>query len=308
MKTILVPLDGSALAEQVLPSVRLLATMLKANVHLLRVISDDKSDQIVAEMNARTFPVLSPLTVQMQREQHAWDLLMQGAENYLAGPAIQLREAGIVVQTEVRPGFAAEQIIAAAASEQTVLIAMATHGYSGLRRWRLGSVTDKVVHAATTPVLIVRGAADALAAAPTLKHILVPLDGSDLARQALPIAVDLARAAAADITLLQVVDVVPEADPRARPHGQATMQQAAAMQELTDLSEQLGQQITVSPLVEVGYPAEVIVDSARAHQVDLIAMATHGYTGSRRWALGSVADKVLHATTTPLLLVRAGAR
>ena len=231
MKTILVPLDGSALAEQILPSVRLLATMLKANVHLLRVISDEQSDQIVTEMNARTFPTLGPLTVQLQRERRAWDFLMQRAENYLAGPATLLREAGIAVETEVRPGRAAEQIIAVAASEQATLIAMATHGYSGLRRWRLGSVTDKVVHAATTPVLVVRGAAETPAAAPTLRHILVPLDGSDLARQVLPFAVDLACTAAADVTLLHVVDALPETDPRSHPHSQPIVRQAAAMQE-----------------------------------------------------------------------------
>ena len=55
----------------------------------------------------------------------------------------------------------------------------------------------------------------------------------------------------------------------------------------------------------IGYPAEVIIDEAREMDVDLIVMATHGYSGLRRWALGSVADKVLHATTTPLILVRA---
>jgi nucleotide-binding universal stress UspA family protein len=308
MKTILVPLDGSALAEQILPSVSMLATILRADIQLLRVIADEQSDQIVAEMNARAFPAVGPLTMQLQREQRAWDILTQGAENYLAGAATRLREAGIQVQVEVRPGIAAEQIIAVAASSPTTLIAMATHGYSGLRRWRLGSVTDKVVHAATCPVLIVRGVADAPAEAPTLKHILVPLDGSDLARQVLPVAVDLACAAAAEITLLHVVDPVPEDDPRGHVHGHTNGQQAAAMRELADLAEQLSQHVAVTPLVEVGYPAEVIVDSAREHQVDLIAMATHGYTGPRRWALGSVTDKVLHAASSPLLLVRAGGR
>jgi nucleotide-binding universal stress UspA family protein len=308
MKTILVPLDGSALAEQILPSVSMLAAILKANVHLLRVIADEQGEQIVAEMNARTFPAVGPLTMQLQREQRAWDILMQGAQNYLVGVATQLREAGVAVQTEARPGIAAEQIIAVAANAPATLIAMATHGYSGLRRWALGSVTDKVVHAATCPVLIVRGAAETPAAAPALKRILVPLDGSDLARQVLPIAVDLACAAAAEITLLHVVDPVPEADPRGHAHGQTAAQQTAATRELADLAEQLSQHVAVMPLVEVGYPAEVIVDSAREHQADLIAMATHGYTGPRRWALGSVADKVLHATSTPLLLVRAGGR
>ncbi|HEU5099135.1 MAG TPA: universal stress protein, partial [Roseiflexaceae bacterium] len=177
MKTILVPLDGSALAEQILPTVSMLASTLRANVHLLRVIADDQGEQIVTEMNARAFPSVGPLTVQLQREQRAWDFLMQGAESYLAGLATQLREAGIHVQSEVRPGIAAEQIVAVAASVPAALIAMATHGYSGLRRWTLGSVADKVVQAATVPVLVVRGVAEPRPA-PALDRILVPLDGS----------------------------------------------------------------------------------------------------------------------------------
>jgi nucleotide-binding universal stress UspA family protein len=134
----------------------MLAAILKANVRLLRVIADEQGDQIVAEMNARTFPAVGPLSVQLQREQRAWHMLVQGAQNYLTGVAVQLREAGIQVQTEVRPGIAAEQIIAVAANAPAGLIAMATHGYTGPRRWALGSVADKVLHATSTPLLLVR--------------------------------------------------------------------------------------------------------------------------------------------------------
>ena len=77
------------------------------------------------------------------------------------------------------------------------------------------------------------------------------------------------------------------------------------MRELAELAERLSQQVPAAPQVETGYPAEVIVDSARERQAGLIVMATHGRSGLRRWTLGSVADKVLHASSIPLLLVRA---
>ena len=79
--------------------------------------------------------------------------------------------------------------------------------------------------------------------------------------------------------------------------------------ELARLADGLSrEQLRVTPLVAVGFPAEAIVDMAAERGADLIVMATHGHSGIRRWALGSVADKVLHTTTTPLVLVRAGER
>lgn len=79
-----------------------------------------------------------------------------------------------------------------------------------------------------------------------------------------------------------------------------------ASQELAGLAAELQPDVPARAVVVAGQPAEMIIDQAYAHQIDLIVMATHGYSGVRRWALGSIADKVLHATTTPLILVRVG--
>jgi nucleotide-binding universal stress UspA family protein len=156
MKTILVPLDGSALAEQVLPSVQQLARTLDAQARLLRVVSDEESERLVAERATETYPLAGSLTTQWQREQWAWTTLEQQAEQYLAETAAPLRQAGVKVDVEVRLGVPAEQIVAVAERERVDLIAMATHGLSGLRRWTLGSVADKVLHATTTPLVLVR--------------------------------------------------------------------------------------------------------------------------------------------------------
>jgi nucleotide-binding universal stress UspA family protein len=312
MKTILVALDGSTLAEQVLPYVRQLAPTLEAQVRLLRVVSETESERLVAEQDTETYPLGGSLATQWRREQWAWTTLEQQAEQYLAETAAALRQAEMKVDIEVQLGAPAEQIVAVAEREQVALIAMATHGLSGLRRWALGSVTDKVMHAATAPVFVVRSAAPAPHGTSTLKRILLPLDGSELAKQALPLAVELARGAGAELLLLHAVAPPLEATFVWRPIGQSLSQWETHMsavreqadQELTALAAELPQDVRGRAVVVSGLPAEMILDQAYAHHADLIVMATHGLSGLRRWALGSVADKVLHATTTPLVLVR----
>jgi len=146
------------------------------------------------------------------------------------------------------------------------------------------------------------------------KRILVPLDGSALAEQALPLAIELARRARAELILLQVavplVKYVPGLSPFNRPPPSSIafpdVLREQAQQQLTATINRYGtREVAITPVVMFGYPAETIVDAAIARQTDLIVMATHGYSGLRRWALGSVADKVLHASPVPLLLVRA---
>ncbi len=312
MKTILVPLDGSVLAEQVLPYVRRLAPMLQARVHLLRVVADPEGDRMLAETIAAAYGVGEPLATQQAHRARSLELLRQNAERYLEPHAVLFHDAGLPVTVDVRCGPAADVIVEATLEQDGALIALATHGYSGLKRWALGSTTDKVIHATSTPVLIVRGAAPGHV--PTIKRIMVPLDGSALARQALPLATDLARSARAELLLLHAVvpaiEDYPSFPPRdgliprfgevlAALHHQAASDLGALADELRTHN------LTVRTHVVNGHAAEVLVDEAAQCGVDLIVMATHGYSGLRRWALGSVADKVLHATTTPLILVRA---
>jgi nucleotide-binding universal stress UspA family protein len=308
MKTIVVPLDGSALAEQVLPYARVLATIMSADIRLLLVISEvDRYNLLVQE--PAIVESFENATAQRARDPNSWAVLRQQAEAYLEVQAAPLREAGLDATIDVRLGTPALAIVNAADQCHAQMIVMATHGYSGLQRWALGSVADKVVQATTAPVMIVRGKQGPPAADVAIKRLLVPLDGSALARQALPQAVELAVLARAEMVLLNVVvpplatapelmtsyerfdDVLPAIRER-------------LMDELGDLATRLDQQqVTVTPVAAEGFVAETIVDEAAHRGVDLIVMATHGYSGVRRWALGSVADKVLHTTTAPLLLV-----
>lgn len=294
MNTILVPLDGSTLAEQVLPTVRQLAVVLDARVRLLRVI--DMLDV------ART-PTVDP--AQAQVTQH---ILQEQAAAYLAAQVSAFRGTSIIVDYEVRVGSPAETIVAVATYETAMLIALATHGYSGLRRWALGSVSDKVAQIATMPVLLVRGAERSPLSERPINRILVPLDGSETAQQALPLALNLAQHADAQVVMVTAVNPSVSSFAWSQQTYDETLHrlQATTTEMLDKLAASLRREsVSIRTVVEVGYPPEVILHAATFHQTDLIVMASHGMSGARRWALGSVADKVLHATTTPLLLVHA---
>ena len=316
MNTLLIPLDGSALAEQVLPYARALAPLLKSKIHLIRILTDVEPDAVFPETLFGVYGVAEPPEAFRQRTQRAWDERRHAAEGYLESRALDLREAGLHVTTEVLVGPPGQVIVEEAASQGAALIVMATHGYSGLKRWRLGSVTEQVMHTTTTPVFAVRGALPPVSAAPALRRVLVPLDGSDLARQALPLAIELATAAQAELILLEAVAPTIEAMASFRPLGRPLPQygerldllRRQATRDLEALAAQLRDDgLRVQTVVMNGPAAEVIVDEAALREANLIVMATHGYSGLKRWALGSVAERVLHTATMPLVLVRAQA-
>ena len=169
-----------------------------------------------------------------------------------------------------------------------------------MRRWALGSVADQVIQATTTPVFLVRAGAPAPQSDRSFKRILVPLDGSALARQAIPLAIALARGAQAQLLLLRAVE------PATNYPAILNKQRTQAAQALEVIADELSEHgVPVTSMVGVGRAARVIVTWAAQCHADLIVMATHGYGGFRRWALGSVANTVLYTTMTPLLLVRA---
>lgn len=305
MKTILVPLDGSTLAESVLPYARLLARTIDARLHLLRVITGVRHEHVPLDDPTLRAEAGVPPGATERDSSPAWEALRQFAENYLAEQAEQLRAAGLYVTFEVRVGAPAETIVEVAAECQARMIAMATHGYSGLARLALGSVADAVLHAAAAPILLVRGNAPLPKHASALKRIVVPLDGSELARQALPTAIELAEFARAEVVVVQAItpsieDYLGAASPVAE------LRDNLRAQVLHEYEQHVvgGQPAAVTAAVLVGHAAEAIAEEVDWRRADLIVMATHGYSGMRRWIHSSVADQLLHATTTPLLLVR----
>lgn len=314
MKRILVPLDGSACAEQVLASVQCLAPLLDAGVHLLRVVPDEEIGPILPESVVALAGSDGPVTVARDRQHEHERLRSEQAESYLAAQAGRFRQHGIAVTLEVQSGHPASAIIQAASQPEVALIAMGTHGWGGIQRWTLGSVANKVAHATSVPILLVRSNSQHALEALRLQQILVPLDGSAAAAIALPVATQLAQRADAALTLLRVVTPTLEIFSHPRPgsaqpsyHAMLTALCDQAQAGLAATSAMLqGQGVRAAPVVATGHPAETIVDEAQRRHVDLIVMATHGTTGVRRWALGSVADTTLHSSTAPLLLVHVG--
>ena len=289
---ILVPLDGSRLAEQALPCALQLGQELPAELLLLRAVSTDPQAQ-QASKRAGSGPVTGATDIEAN------------ANDYLQDMVHSLRETNPNVQYIIRHGPAAKAIVDCAGQMDIQQIVMATHGNCGLRRWRNGSVAARVLQAVNTPVLLVCGRErdSGHARVPTsCCRVLVPLDGSDWAEQILPPITAFARALRCKVVLFQVSPVF---------LFECSCQAAERMAKtyLTRVASRLEEQgIEGSVAVGTDLVAESIVQYARTNHVDLIAMSTHGRTGIARWALGSVADRVLRSADMPLFLVRSRQR
>ncbi|NOK62739.1 MAG: hypothetical protein GFH27_549293n15 [Chloroflexi bacterium AL-W] len=312
MNVILIPLDGSIFAEQVLPHIERLALLLNARVQLLHVISDKINtklyqDYIADDMVMTMYGVGEPFHDSVDLEQQVWEAQYKYTDTYLQSVAHRLQNAGLVVDTDIRTGVVAKRIIEVANELGTTMIAMATHDRQGIRRWAVGSVADEIVHAAQCPVFLVRGDPERKYDMLPIRRILVPLDGSTLATAALPLAIELAMASYAEMILFQAISPrrQPALERYVAPIGMTTPQRHEVARELCALADQLRHaELRVTPTVSVGWPATEIVHEAVYRDVDVIVMATHGYSGLRRWVMGSNADRVLHESKTPIILVR----
>jgi nucleotide-binding universal stress UspA family protein len=285
-KKILVPLDGSQLAEQILPFARWLSEPNDIPIELLTVTDPD----------AR--PPFWPAEV-------GKSYLKKISQNYFS--------ASQRVTTAIERGKPADVIVDRVDNDPGCLIALATHGMSGMRRWLLGSVASKIVQIAASPLLLIRPVEGVSPAAPVaLKTIFVPLDGSGLAEKVLPQVIALARTMKLEVHLIRVytlpVDAYVIAD-GVIAQGPAPFREELRTEAETYLdgkAEQLRangvEHITTTALE--GDPASEVNDIARKTTNNLIAMSTHGRSGIGRWVLGSVAEKVVQHSRDPVLMIR----
>jgi nucleotide-binding universal stress UspA family protein len=188
---------------------------------------------------------------------------------------------------------------------------MATHGVGGLRRWWLGSVSEKIVAHSTTPILLIHSKQVKEIdrdRAVSFKRILAPLDGSDTGEAALHHAAEIAQKAGAFIILLHVIPEVHTVESRILGKEFDKFVKAmhdAGQQYLDKVKARLESRgIDVVTRISRGDPAETIVDTAIHERADMIAMSSHGRSGIARWVLGSVADKIIHESRLPMWLVR----
>jgi nucleotide-binding universal stress UspA family protein len=315
---ILVPLDGSPLAEAILPEVVELARLHAAEVMLLRVAL------------AHTFPGADQTDAQV----HA----VEEADGYLADVERRLAAQRIRASRAVRYGHVAEEILDHVRSRGADLIAMSTHGRSGLPRWVLGSVAEAILRAAPVPVLLLRAALPAPAttlapadtaagmggetaapraqepelSTPCLRHILCPVDFSQHSEKALAYAGALAQRFGADLTVLHVIYDPLDITCSHIPHPPLEHLREEMVRDAEHvLQSRVGGTLrflpSVKTVVMAGRPYRQIIRCAREHHVDLIVMGTQGLSGLDRLIMGSTAERVVRMAPCPVVSIRAAA-
>jgi len=301
--TILIPLDGSDRAERILPYLEELARRFDARVILVQVV--EPHIEFTGSQAAHQDEKLEEFKRQTRQ-----------AETYLA--ALEKRFAGKGLQSlkQVAHGDVVKTIISLAQGVRADLIAMASHGRSGLSRVFYGSVTAGVLYQLDRPALLIRADEDEdinPKEAWMYKTILVPLDGSRRAERILPYVETLALRFASEVIFLQVI----ETDfANIHPYSYYTdvSLENVNREELRKATEGYLERlqaefhkkgIQARLLVADGPVVRTIIDIAENEGADLIAMASHGRTGLARVFYGSVAAGVLHQVDRPLLLIRA---
>lgn len=296
---VLVPLDGSALAEHVLPLAASIARHERRTLQLLSVVPPVPTATITAE--------LAPAVTRLQLDAEA------RLRQYLDATAEKLATAyDIPVTWAVLSGSPAEVIAQHAKALDAGLVVMTTHGRGGLSRWWLGSVADALVRRLTVPVLLHRPGHEP--ELPDYSRVLVALDGSKRAEAALGPALTLGSLSpGASFTLVRVLEpplsvAFPPAAAPAFPPEWPGAEQAAAARYLERIAERLrerGIEVSTSVLMGTGV-AHQLIRLAREMNAGLIAVATHGAGGLERMFLGSVADKIIRSADHAVLVVPAG--
>ena len=298
LRTLLVPLDGSSLAEQALAPAARLAKSADANLHLVLV---EPPVSIMAMGQEGSDGAASSSA----------DELRLGYRQYLASMAGALSTAnGVRTQWALLAGWAPRSLAAYIGEHDIDLTVMTTHGRSGFSRFWLGSVADELLHRVTSPVLLLRPSDTP----PRFERILVAVDESAASEKALEVSVaaGLLREGSR-ITLAEVVEPPPGTlSPMLTlpTFDKTNLEREAAVTRVEQLAQRLragGLDAHVNVVIGAGV-AEQILKLAHAEESDLIVVGTHGAAAVERLLLGSVADKVVRGATQPVLVVPARAR
>ena len=299
-QSILVPLDGSPLAEQVIPLALEIARAARSKVRL-----------VLAHQTPQ--PPVDPHSSQLYV---STDLAMRKVEReYLNTLRTRLRESsGLQISAVTIDGPAGPTLGKYVQDVGADLVAMTTHGRGGLRGAWLGSVADHLIRSLKIPVIVARAreGMSTLPDPPKIAEILVPLDGSPLAEAALAPASAIAGLFGAELLLVQVVWPLSAGSllPVPLPSGYGTevlgVERKEAQRYLDGLANDLRDRgVGIRATVVVGHNvAEALLELAHPQRIDLVAIATHGRGGIQRLILGSVADKLIRGAGPPVLVVR----
>jgi nucleotide-binding universal stress UspA family protein len=295
---ILIPLDGSKTSEKVLPFAHILARRLNLPIELLEIVDISAMAAHIVADKARYFDFLIAEGERVSREH-----LKEIAANF----------PGSKVVCSVERGKPADVIIEKAALDPGTLIAMATHGRSGVNRWLLGSVAEKVLRGSSNPLFLVRAnEGDAIEGGAMIKSIVVPLDGSELAESVLPSVVEVAKTLDVEVVLCRAYEIaqsayygreefVPNYDDLL---DQLKENAEVYLNKVVDSLKRAGLN-KVSGIALAGSDAEQITDYSCKHPGAVVIMCTHGRSGVSRWVLGSVTEKVIRHSSDPVLVLHA---
>jgi nucleotide-binding universal stress UspA family protein len=285
-KKILVPLNGSELAEKALPYAKSIARLKKSQVVLFAV-----SLTIFAERRDRLF------------------------SSYLEVGAGELNKEGIKTATATGYGDVAKEIVKYANNNDIDLIVIATHGYSKAKKWMFGSITQKVLYGTEIPVLLIKSKSHEVSA--EFKRILVPLDGSPFSESTLPYIVELAKKTNKEILLLNVCEppIVPAyglnpINPKWKKYrddmwGEIEKLAKTYLEKTVTVLKKKGVKAESSvKRAQSGEVVKTIMQVSKEEHVDLVAIATQGYTSVNRSVYGSIANSIVEQLSQPILLIR----
>ena len=291
--SILVPLDGSPLAECVLPHVIAISQVFDAKVVMLQVLDKNQAD-----VSTQFIDLLN------------WQINKTKAMLYLKKIDDQFQNSALQTKINVLEGPAAESIIEFARSQRMELIILSSHGKSGLRKWGISSTTHKIILSAPTSVLIIR--------APQPKEqpyrrILVPLDGSWRAENVLPIVRLLAHFHNSQIQIVHVVKTPEMARHLPTMHEDIDLSNRIVMRNQEEALHYLDQVKLHSSLAGMDVRAHLIISNNTAvaihelvdrEQIDMVVLGAHGYSGNSQWPYGSVVNNFILYGKVPLLIVQ----
>jgi nucleotide-binding universal stress UspA family protein len=292
---ILLPLDRSALAECVLPHAIAIARAFESQVTLLHVMDTPRE--------ARWRRAMDPLN---------WQIRKAEANTYLHEVDLRLQAAGLLTETHILEGFAAEQVIGFSDTHASQLIILSSHGQSGLSEWGASSVVQKIAQRARTSVMIVRAAQPVAPDVTNLRYqrILVPMDGTQRAEYILPAAATLARAHDAQIMLTHIVQkpAIPRRTLPSREDVELADQlvernQAEATQYLDQLRSRITGKVEARVLVS-DHLAATLHELIEQEKTDLVLLSAHGYSSHTRGLYGDVVTNLITHGTTPLVIMQ----
>ncbi|TEU15605.1 MAG: universal stress protein [Anaerolineales bacterium] len=292
---ILVPLDGSSLAECVLPHVVAVAHAFGSRVTLLQVLEQTRTPGATRSVD--------PL---------GWHIRKAEAEAYLEEVVGRLQEVDLRTENTLLEGQAVERIIEFAHDQNVGLILLSSHGRSGLSGWNVSSVVQKIILRAYVPVMIVRAYQPVTSDLTGLRYrrLLVPLDCSRRAECILPLATTLAGFHKSEVLLVHVVSrpQMPCRVPLTREDSELANRITERNRlEATTYLEQLQSWLDVdvqTRLLLSNNAIETLHDLVEQEEIDLAILSAHGYSGGTKWPYGSVAISFIAYGTTPLFIMQ----